>query len=531
MANGQRAEQLEEREAIERGGKAAKIASSVLAAKSLTFIAAGVAFILVARILGPGDFGIYTLAIATAGFFGAFGDFGFSLSAVKFVSEYMEKRDIAKVKSTITNTYAAAALEGIVFTAIAFAASQYVAQALFHNAAYSIVLEVAAFTILASILWNISYSMLVGLGRGKYITLAVAAQSLMQALVSVALAVAGFGALAPIIGLEAGFFFGFLFAVVMEAKVLGVATKHMANVLSVKEMKRLFNFSLPLGISNFVTGLTGNFSTVFLGIYATSFVLGNFGVTSRVANLFDVIVGSIGFALLSLFSATLANKKSNKNVGKYYNYSIYFSLLFTAPVALYIIILSLPFSYTAFGGTYSLAPIYMAIMSVGVLLTIFSSYTTNLLVGAGKVKTYLKFNILIAIAQLVSLFLLIPSYNGLGLVVILFLIVPMITNLLFMSKAQSLFKMKIEYGRFARVLVSSIVSSLFIIPLIYIFGGYTIPLLIAAAIEQLILYPLVISRLGAIDRKNTALMEKITERIPVVGRVMRLLIAYTNIFL
>ncbi len=531
MANGRTEQEMEEAEALARGGKTARIATSVLAAKSFTFLAAGIAFIIVARILGPGTYGVYTLAIAIAGFFGSFGDFGFSLSAVKFIAEYIEKKNTEMVKSTITNAYAAAALIGIIFTVIAFAASGPAALLIFHNASYAPILEVASFTIIVGVLWNVSYSMLVGLGKGRYITFAVVLQSLAQALLSIGFALAGFGAAAPILGVVIGFFIGFIAATSIEAKILGISPSRMTAALSWKEIKRLFAFSLPLGISNFVTGVTSNFSTIFLGLYATSFVLGNYGITYKVSSMFDVVVGSVGFALLPLFSATLVGRKQNKNIGKFYNYSIYMSLLVIAPVAFYIIFLSLPFSYTVFGGAYSLAPLYISIMSIGVLLTILSSYSSNLLISAGKVKSFLKFNIIISALQIAFLILLVPTYNGLGLVALLFLIIPVATNILYMSKLSRMFKMKIDFARFARVIASSVASAVFIVPLIYLFDGNTIPLLIVAAVEQLVVYPIIISKLGAIDRKNTELLSRITKGVPLVGSVMRSLIAYTNIFL
>lgn len=531
MADGRTEKEMEEAEALSRGGKTARIATSVLAAKSFTFLAAGIAFIIVARILGPGTYGVYTLAVAIAGFFGSFGDFGFSLSAVKFIAEYIEKKNTAMVKSTITNAYVGAALIGAIFTIIAFAASGPVALMVFHNTSYIQVLQIASFTIIVSVLWNVSYSMLVGLGKGRFIAFAVALQSTVQAILSVGFAVLGFGAAAPILGVVIGFFAGFLAATAIEARILGISASKMTAAFSWKEIKRLFSFSLPLGVSNFVTGITSNFSTIFLGLYATSFVLGNYGITYKVSNMFDVVIGSIGFALLPLFSATLVDKKPNKSIGKFYNYSIYLSLLVIAPVAFYIIFLSLPFSYTVFGGVYSLAPLYISIMSVGVLLTILSSYSSNLLISAGKVKIFLKFNIILSAIQIAFLLFLVPLYNGLGLVALLFIIIPVAMNILYMGKLRSVFKMKIEVARFARVILSSVVSAAFIIPLMYLFGGSTIPLLIAAAVEQLIIYPIIIAKLGAIDRKNTDLLAKITKGVPLVGQVIHSLTEYTNIFL
>lgn len=528
MADGKSGESEPIERAIERGGKTARIASSVLVAKTFTFVATGIAFILVARILGPGTYGIYTLAVAAAGIIGAFGDFGFSYTTVKFVSEYLEKKEPAKARATILGSYAWVVVLAGISTAIAFAMAGYIAQVVLHNPADTVVVEVAAFTIVTAALWNVSYSALVGIGKGRKITYAVAVQSSVQALASVSLALLGFGATAPLYGLVFGFFAGFLFAAAIETAAPGMKGRISKTVI---EWKKLLNFAMPLGASNLIGGLVSNFATIYLGLFASAFVLGNFGITSRVSGMFDVIVGAIGFSLLPLFSATLSNKKATRNIGRYFNSSIHFSLLLVAPLILYIIALAVPFSFTVFGGVYTLAPLYIAIMCVGVLLSIISSYTGSLLVSSGKVRTFFAYNAVSAAILLVLVLLFVPIYTGLALIVITFLAIPALNSALYLNKVQKMFRMKVDYGKFARVIAASVASALFIVPLIFIFGGYTIALLVAAAIEQILIYPLVASKFGAIDKNTIEVLGRVTNAIPIIGAIMRLLIMYTNLFL
>lgn len=56
---------------LEVGSKVANIAGFVLISKIITFTLSGVALILVTRLLGPTQYGIYTLAVTFAGIFGS----------------------------------------------------------------------------------------------------------------------------------------------------------------------------------------------------------------------------------------------------------------------------------------------------------------------------------------------------------------------------------------------------------------------------------------------------------------------------
>ena len=55
---------------IVSGSKAASTASYVLIGKVFTFLMTGIALVIVTRILGPSQYGIYTLSVAFAGIFG-----------------------------------------------------------------------------------------------------------------------------------------------------------------------------------------------------------------------------------------------------------------------------------------------------------------------------------------------------------------------------------------------------------------------------------------------------------------------------
>ncbi|MFI5412609.1 MAG: oligosaccharide flippase family protein [Candidatus Micrarchaeales archaeon] len=515
------------------GSRTAKVATSIFTSKMIIFLVIGLSFVFVARILGPTTYGVYTLAIATAGFFGAVGDLGIGTMMVKRISEYIAKKQTDKIKQLLVNGFAIVIIESAIFTIIAFLLSNYVAVNVLHNPGDTLALQLVSIDIILGTVWSVAYSSLIAFGKGRQIALIVAIQSLIQAGLSIILAIIltplGFGAIAPIIGLLASFAVSLLYAVHCLRKDAGMKSEKIK--IDVKQWRGILEFSIPIGASATFPGLISNYSLIFLGSVSTALIVGNFGAAYRAINVFDVILGSIGFALLPMFSSVLSSKRITKEVSKYFNYSVYFSCLIAAPIILYIVMLSTQLSYTVFSGNYVMTPLYLSIMAIGVALITFWNYASNLLIGAGKVRKVFWYSFIGALVQFVLLFVLVKPLNGLGLTLTMFIIMPLTICLLYVREITKFFKMRIEFRSFFKVFICSIFSALFIIPLTAFFGSNTIPLLIAAVIEQMLIYPIVLGLSGTIDKERLEIIDKVVKELPLVGVLMKKLTAYTGFFL
>ncbi len=509
------------------GKKHVGVASSILISKIITIILTGASFIVVARLLGPSTYGIYTLALAFAGIFYPFSDMGISVAILKLMTEYISTKKTALLHRTLANGYTLLLISGAIFTVLMIAISGFAAVHLFNNPSATLALQIAALTIIASAIYNFSYSILIALGAGGDLTKTVAVQAFVQMSVSIGLALIGFGALAPIIGLLASTVIGLFVALAIISKASGFSIFKLG--ISFSESKSILKFSVPIGLSSVVSGVIQNISLVVLGVYATAAIVGNFGVTFKVVNIFDLMIGSIALALFPLFTSVLSGKKA-KYIGGYYNSTLYLTFLLLAPIVFYIVVLAVPFSYTVFGATYSYAPVYIAVMSIGILMTIVYMYTNNLIVSAGKSLKIFKYSVVLAIVQAILLFLIVPKYNGLGLAFIMFIIMPTLTGAVFVRRVQMMFKARLGVGRLLMVSGIALVSALLILPLEFVLGQ-GIPILIAAVIEQFLLYPFLLAVLKGINHDDISTIRRITTGLPVIDTVASILADYTSLFL
>jgi O-antigen/teichoic acid export membrane protein len=154
-----------------------------------------------------------------------------------------------------------------------------------------------------------------------------------------------------------------------------------------------------------------------------------------------------------------------------------------------------------------------------------------LLVGANKVNKVFKYSLIAAVAQLLLVPIFVIYLNGLGLTLLMFIVIPLLTDLLYVRSLTKTFKIKIEFMALWKIVGCSIFSALFILPLIFVLNSNTIPLLITAVVEQLIIYPIIVGFFGGIDKERLDMLARVAKGLPVVGIAMNLLTEYTSIFL
>ncbi|MGC8669854.1 MAG: oligosaccharide flippase family protein [Candidatus Micrarchaeia archaeon] len=507
------------------GSKTANLATLIIFGQVASILFAGVAFIIVARILGPVTYGVYTLAIAVSALFGAVGDFGVGTAFNKFVSEYGAKGKNTEIKHVISDGLAMVAIMGLIFAIVTFSLSNFLAATIMHNQSYSYIIWVVSLVVFFSLIYTPSYYVLIGFGKGFYVAIIMSVQTLIQAVTAILLALYGFGALAPIIGIIVGYLIG----IMLSFYFIFLKLKVKACMPSFSRMKKLLKFTLPLAISNVLGAVANNFSLMFLGAIASMAVLGYIGVATRTISLLSVLTGSIGVSIMPAFSSTITTRMKH-HIGRIYNYSIYITFLLMTPIVFFIILLAKPFIITVFGGTYGGAALFTSMLSIGILISMLGSYTSTLLVSASKVRRVLKYSALIVVMEFLLIPVFVVPFKGFGFILLFYIIAPIISDILYIRAANSLLNVKIKLKKLSYIIVAGAISAIFLIPLILIFGQDYIPLLSASFVEQVLVYPAVVSILGVAKRKDLENLSELTAKVPIMGKIIEMLTRYSLMF-
>ncbi len=510
------------------GKKAARTLSSLLLGKFLVVLITGATLVVVARLLGPSGYGIYTLAFGFSALVGAVGHFGIGTYFNKHLSEYSYSGNAHGISEALSAGYLILILVAAAFTLLGILLSGYVAAHVLQKSGISsATLVLASLSIFFSMLFGASYSGLIGLGSGKWASISNISEYMLQMVVSVALVVMGFGPNGAIIGLLSGYAFGFAVAIFALYKKASRYGKIIFMPRRTEILKAL-RFSLPVAGNNLLNTGTTNFATVLLGIYATALLLGNYGTAYRGLNLMLVVYGTIGAVLLPMFSAALAGRHSVAEIERLFERSITYSIAIALPVIVYVIVLSKPIVYIFLTKSYGTAPLYLSVIALGAAASLIPSYLSSILIGTGNVYRVFKNNILAALAQLASLYLLVPRFSAIGAIVSILFIGSAVQGVLFIRLVRQIFGARMRYRRIASLFASGALLAAVIYAVTYL--PYNFLQLAVGAAAVAVAYPGMLMLLGVLDRTLLEDVRRIAGRVFLFGSVVAYLSAYYNIF-
>ena len=510
------------------GSHGTNLASFILIGKALTVLFTGISFIVVARILGPQVYGVYTLAMGIIGVTIAYSGFlGTALN--KFISQFRSSGKTGEIGSLIVNTFFILVLISALVTLIVVLLSGYLATYVIHSQGYAYVIVFAALTIVFTIGFDSSYNILIGLGESTHLMLLATATAIIQAVASIALALAGFGAVAPILGFTLAMGCGIIAVFYTITRKLGIRLK---PEISGEMIKKILNFSVPVGLANTFTIIGNNIGIAVLGVVATTVIAGNFGIASKISSIMDIVVGSVFMASISTFSIASVGSQAQKKIGTLYNYSLYIALVVLTPLLLYLAVLAAPFTITIFSGYYQQASTYIMLTAIGLVVWIFGNYAKTLLISVGKSKELVVYGIITTIIELISIAILVPTLHAIGLVISLFYVTTISDAILFSKKVKDVLGIRInEKAKMAKVLLANVITAALLIPGTILLAGINIPLLVISLIIYLLAYPPILVLTGALAREDTKRISGVTAGIPFIGWVVKALSSYAAFFI
>ncbi len=511
--------------ASELGVNSAGVASFIVFGKLFSIVVGGLTFIVVARLLGPSNYGIYTIAVGLAGFIGAFG----SISLGQYLNKYIPELSLKGEKERISNILGVSLLITLLFslivTLIGLAFVKQILLFFFHSTTTSLIIYVALLDIIISALYGYAGNTLISFADGKNTAISQIINNSFQAAFSISLVLLGYGALGALVGTLVGLFIGLIY----QFDRLLRHSKIVFNIAKFgSEAKKMLTFSVPLTVSGIFGSVINNFSVLYLSLLFMPSVVGLYGVASKIGVYIDLVTGSISAVLIPMFSAALVNKKIKDGISKLYSYTIYFGFLFALPIVIYISIFSKALVISVFTSTYIDAPLYIALIGIGILLGLVASYASSLVISAGYVKKVFKFGILASIIQLASFLVLIPFFGVNGLIVSIYYIGSIVGDIFYIRFIRSELRLRLEFN-LSRLVAANAVLLLFFIPIAMLGIKATYQLLLGLLVF-VFLYPMLLGVFRAISMKELSLLKRIADRLPVFGSWLGAIIIYAEFF-
>jgi O-antigen/teichoic acid export membrane protein len=498
---------------------------------AVSSVLTGVASILVARILGPEDFGAYGLALLLPSILSSITGFGIGQALLKYGSNLSAKRNNAGLFTVIKRSYllrlsiaSAAAILGFFF-------ADYFALYVLKRPNLTSMIRVSCIVIVFQALYWISFRSLKSVNRMSLGGLTQASQGVGKAILSIGLVMLGFGVWGAITGHIASYAIG---AVLGTCFILGFIRKQKMkeNELGA-DIPNIVEF-LGFGIVIFITSLLSDAIIQYrLILMANSFsdtIIGNFNAAVNIA-VFITGLGNSLIGILFPIVSRISQRLENEQLSQSFNLSLKYMSIAVLPMLAMTMLMSDEITLILYGASYDQSPTYLALLStIPFLLFLGGGIQESFFYGTGKplLATAIWGVYLILFLLLGPLFM--QQFLLVGLIGGQF-ISRLVSCIVGLILGKVILKIKYQPGTFLRVGVCVLLSSF----LMWLVTNLvlTMPLisLLIGAMTFATTYALFLPLAKAIDFADLDLLEKSFQPIPVLGKIANLILSFERYLL
>ena len=392
--------------------------SWLFVAKSMPSAANFLEVIILARVLGLEAFGLFTLVVAYVGIVNRFLDFRVWESAVKYVGEFLEKKEPDHVLSMIKFSYVIDLSTGVLAFFVSVALAGFANEVFIKSPEGFDMVLILSFSLLFATTNTTSEALFRVFDRFRTITLVQSSESVCKLVFVLAALYLGYGIKGVFFAHAVVSLFGFVFRQILVNSML--RERGLGGWLSSRigllyyRMKEILWFLLN---TSFVATLDiageGRVSVLVLGYFFDSTAPGLYRVARSVIKVINRIIDPLYEVifprLISLSSANLYDKFAE--VAKYATKSLFKLVI---PVSVAILLFTEQFIGLVFGNNYMPASDTMRILTVAALFSGATLCLTPSLLAFGRPGLRTAISVFKTLIYVVLLLVLVPEYSYLG---------------------------------------------------------------------------------------------------------------------
>ena len=372
-----------------------------------TFIGLALGYVsrmIIARFLGPYDYGLVSLGVAVLSFASMLSLLGLPRGVVRFVSFYRERGDLGRVKGTVVSSVKVATISSVLISAVIFVKSDWISIHVFHDPNVAVILKIFALGIPPLSLSNLLLSATIGFEVMNYrVYVNDIFQNAFRVLCITVLIALGYGAI--------GASLGWVLAIIpMPILALHFLKRLMPfdSVETISVSRELLEFSIPLIFAGFAGLILSWTDTLMLGYFCTTKDVGIYNASLPTARLLRIFVGSFGMIFMSVASG-LYSKGDLKSLEKLYSAVTKWIFTLALPLFLLMVFYSKTILTLMFGRAFVSGSTALSILALGFfVMTVFNTAGFALQVF-GRTKVMMINSLFIAIINIVLNALLIPK--------------------------------------------------------------------------------------------------------------------------
>lgn len=242
-----------------------------------TAVFTAVLMLYIVRALGPDEYGLFALALATGGLLAVPADLGITASTSRFVAE--RRGDREGMVAAIAAGFGPKLLASVLVSVGLFASSGWIASA-YGNEALTWPLRASAFVFFGQTLFLFFQRSFIAQGRIGPNLRNQLVESSVETVASIALVALGAGATGAMFGRAAGYVVGAAFALFMTVRLVGRAAVRVDGRFGVLS-RRIVRYAGPLIIVDSAFAIFSQIDAVLIGVLLSTASVGLFQAPNR----------------------------------------------------------------------------------------------------------------------------------------------------------------------------------------------------------------------------------------------------------
>ena len=385
-------------------------------AASTTIMAVGT--IVLARLMLPEEYGLYSIALFPSLMIGLFRSWGVNSAVTKYVAHSRAENSQDDIHDIIVAGLAFEIIVGIALLLLSLFSTSFIASTILHRPESTHLIYIASITIFSGSILSVSQSTFIGFERMGLNSLTMICQAIVKSTVSPFLVLFGYGALGAVLGytfsLLAASTIAFLMLSIVILKKLRKARTRQPRL--VQTLKKMLHYGVPLSISSIMAGFMVQFYSLMMASFSTDAMIGNYQVSSQFTVLLTFVTAPIVTVLFPAF-AKISSQNDHSLRESIFASAVKYSALLLVPATMAIMVLSKPMISTLYGDKWIHAPFFLSLLVISNLFIVFGALIYgSFLSGLGETKMLMKLSLLTLSFGLPLAFILIPTLGIVGVI-------------------------------------------------------------------------------------------------------------------
>jgi len=368
------------------------------------------AAILIARLLGPDSYGIYTLVFVVPSILSLFVGLGVNTAVTRYVAYYLSSGDVERAKSLTRTATSFLLLFGLLLSAVNFFGASFLVDSLLHRPQLVPYVQVSSLFIVGQTVAQSATSVFIGWGSMIELSAFNFLQAVLKLVLTVGLILVGFGVYGAVVGHTLSYVIEGALATIFLYLAHMRPWSRQSNTF-VADTKMMVGYGFPLFGANIIAGLATLYVTILLAAIATNAVVGYYQAASNVTIAISLISGAVTNSLFRSFAA-LDGLSGDTSLA--FSYAVRYVSLILTPAVFLLIAASGPLFGILYGPSYSqgvvlLQLIVLSFLPVSMGLTVLYSFLNG--IGKNRISMLVT---LISAGALVVASLLFGVFLGFG---------------------------------------------------------------------------------------------------------------------